>query len=305
MDAVEALRAFMPGCEDAKLRNFGMTIGIRDTRKIEALYDLTEQDVREQARFDDSIGIFPEFIDGYGILILPTTGRYFQVPYRSLVPKGVGHLIVAGRCIGGDKVSHASVRSMMCCTVSGQGAGVAAAVSLRTDDPFETLDVRADPGGARPPGRPDPLSRRRADGARRRPRRRRATSPTGTDGLSSRTAPHRTVGHAARSGPCPTLARCGSDPVVEVVPHPMVLADERRATPRPARPAPARPTSTPGGPRGAAPTRADALRRIAAEVSGRQDLARALRRRHRRGRSPCSASTRPGLWLTTRRRRRP
>ena len=37
--------------------------------------------MREQARFDDSIGIFPEFIDGYGVLILPTTGRYFQVPY--------------------------------------------------------------------------------------------------------------------------------------------------------------------------------------------------------------------------------
>jgi hypothetical protein len=141
LHAIEALRHFMPGCEDAKLRNFGMTLGIRDTRKIEALYDLTALDVREQGRFDDSIGIFPEFIDGYGVLILPTTGRYFQVPYRSLVPKGVGNLIVAGRSIGGDKISHAAVRSMMCCTVSGQGAGVAAAVSLRTDQPFDRLDV--------------------------------------------------------------------------------------------------------------------------------------------------------------------
>ena len=141
MQAIKALRAFMPGCEDAKLRNFGMTIGIRDTRKIEALYDLTAQDVREQGRFEDSIGIFPEFIDGYGILILPTTGRYYQVPYRSLVPRGVANLIVAGRSIGGDKVSHASTRNMMCCTVSGQGAGVAAAVSLRSDVPFDRLDV--------------------------------------------------------------------------------------------------------------------------------------------------------------------
>lgn len=141
MHAIRALRAYMPGCEDAKLRNFGMTIGIRDTRKIDALYDLTAADVREQGRFEDSIGIFPEFIDGYGILILPTTGRYYQVPYRSLVPKGVGNLIVAGRSIGGDKVSHASTRNMMCCTVSGQGAGVAAAVSLRTDRPFDRLDV--------------------------------------------------------------------------------------------------------------------------------------------------------------------
>ena len=65
------------------------------------------------------------------------------MPYRSLLPKGVGNLIVAGRCIGGDKISHAAVRNMMCCTVSGQGAGVAAAVSLRTGQPFDGLDVGA------------------------------------------------------------------------------------------------------------------------------------------------------------------
>ena len=141
--ALEALRGFMPGCEQAKLRNFGMTLGIRDTRKIDALYNLTAADVREQGRFDDAIGIFPEFIDGYGVLILPTTGRYWQVPYRALVPRGVGNLIVAGRCIGGDKISHASARNMMCCAVGGQGAGVAAAVSIRRDEAFDRLDVGA------------------------------------------------------------------------------------------------------------------------------------------------------------------
>jgi len=141
--AIEALRRFMPGCEDAKLRNFGMTIGIRDTRKIDALYNLTAADVREQGRFEDGIGIFPEFIDGYGLLILPTTGRYFQVPYRSLVPQRVENLIVAGRCIGGDRTSHAAVRNMMCCAVSGQGAGTAAAVSLQRDESFRNLDVAA------------------------------------------------------------------------------------------------------------------------------------------------------------------
>lgn len=141
MMAIKALKSFMPGCEGAKLRNFGMTLGVRDTRKIDALYNLTGDDVRGQARFEDSIGIFPEFIDGYGILILPTTGRYFHVPYRALVPKGVAGLIVAGRCIGGDAVSHAAVRNMMCCAVSGQGAGTAAAISLKTGQPFDGLDV--------------------------------------------------------------------------------------------------------------------------------------------------------------------
>jgi ribulose 1,5-bisphosphate synthetase/thiazole synthase len=140
--AMKALRRFMPGCEDAKLRNFGMTLGVRDTRKIDARYNMTDADVREQGRFEDSIGIFPEFVDGYGILILPTTGRYFQLPYRALLPGGVAGLIVAGRCIGGDKVSHAAVRNMMCCAVTGQGAGTAAAVSLRTGRSFDELDVR-------------------------------------------------------------------------------------------------------------------------------------------------------------------
>jgi ribulose 1,5-bisphosphate synthetase/thiazole synthase len=141
--ALEALRGFMPGCEQAKLRNFGMTLGVRDTRKIDAHYNLTGNDVREQGRFDDAIGIFPEFIDGYGILILPTTGRYWQLPYRALLPQGVGNLLVAGRCIGGDKISHASARNMMCCTVSGQGAGVAAAVSLQRDETLQQVDILA------------------------------------------------------------------------------------------------------------------------------------------------------------------
>ena len=141
MLAIEALRRFTPGCEGARLRNFGMSIGIRDTRKIDAVYNMTEADVRHQGRFDDSIGIYPEFIDGYGILILPTTGRYFQVPYRTLLPRGVKHLICAGRITGGDRVSHAATRNMMCCTVTGQGAGVAAAVAVQQKCGFDELDI--------------------------------------------------------------------------------------------------------------------------------------------------------------------
>jgi|SRR3954451_6998264 hypothetical protein len=80
---------------------------------------------------------------GYGILTIATTERYFHVPYRSLVPKVIGNLLVAGRSTGGDRVSHAAVRNMMCCAVRGQGAGVAAAISLRTGGPFDRLDIEA------------------------------------------------------------------------------------------------------------------------------------------------------------------
>jgi len=139
--AIEALRRYTPGCRTARLRNFGMTIGIRDTRKIDSVYNLTEQDVRGEARFADSIGIYPEFIDGYGVLILPTTGRYLHIPYRAMLPRGVRNLLVAGRAIGGDRIAHAATRNMACCAVTGQAAGIAAALSVRTDRPFGELDV--------------------------------------------------------------------------------------------------------------------------------------------------------------------
>jgi hypothetical protein len=141
MMAIEALRRYTPGCQSARLRNFGMTLGVRATRKIYAAYDMTEADVREQARFDDSIGIYPEFIDGYGILILPTTGRYFALPYRNLLPRGVGNLLVAGRSSGGDRVSHAATRNMSCCAVLGQGAGVAAALSVHHGVDLADVDI--------------------------------------------------------------------------------------------------------------------------------------------------------------------
>ena len=131
MQAIKALRKFAPGCSNARLRNFGMTIGIRDTRKIDAHYNMKESDVRNEGRFEDSIGIFPEFIDGYGVLILPTTGRYMQIPYRSLMPKNISNLLVVGRSIGGDKIAHASNRNMACCVVTGQGGGIAAAISVK------------------------------------------------------------------------------------------------------------------------------------------------------------------------------
>ncbi|TAN11845.1 MAG: FAD-dependent oxidoreductase [Rhizobiaceae bacterium] len=141
MWAIAALKSEVPGFENATLRDFGMKLGVRDTRKIVSRGNLTGDDVFGQARFADTIGIFPEFIDGYEVLFLPTTGRYFQIPYGILLPKSVENLLVAGRCVGGDKMSHAATRNMMCCAVTGQAAGTAAALSLRENVTPGALNV--------------------------------------------------------------------------------------------------------------------------------------------------------------------
>ena len=143
MHAIEALRRYTPGCSNVRLRNFGMTIGIRDTRKIDAAYNLTENDVRHEARFEDSIGIYPEFIDGYGVLILPMTGRYMHIPYRSMLPKAIRGLLVTGRAIGGDRIAHAATRNMACCAVAGQGAGIAAALAVRAGVELDEIRIDA------------------------------------------------------------------------------------------------------------------------------------------------------------------
>ena len=135
------MRRYTPGFERARLRTFGMTLGTRDSRKIAGRGRLTAADVQGQARVPDPVGIFPEFVDGYGLLVLPTTGRYFQVPYGILVPQRVDNLLVAGRCVAGDEVAHAATRNQMCCAVTGQAAGAAAAISLAAGQTTAAVDV--------------------------------------------------------------------------------------------------------------------------------------------------------------------
>ena len=66
-----------------------------------------------------------------------------QIPYRAMLPKGVENLLVTGRAIGGDKVAHAATRNMACCAVAGQGAGVAAALSIKSGSPLASVEIIA------------------------------------------------------------------------------------------------------------------------------------------------------------------
>jgi hypothetical protein len=59
------------------------------------------------------------------------------------VPIGVRNLLVAGRSSGGDRVSHAATRNMGCCAVLGQGAGVAAALSVKHRRELDEIDITA------------------------------------------------------------------------------------------------------------------------------------------------------------------
>ena len=57
-------------------------------------------------------------------------GEYHEVPYRCLVPLGIEHLLVAGRCLSASFEAQSSVRIQPNCRAMGQAAGLAAALSI-------------------------------------------------------------------------------------------------------------------------------------------------------------------------------
>ena len=138
---LDVFKKYVPGFGSARVRNFGTSLGVRETRIFDCEYNMTEYDVLNEARFDDSIAIIPEFLDGYDWAIMPSTGRYFHIPYRLVLPVNVENLFVVGRSVGGDKNSHAATRQMVSCIATGQGAGVAAAISIKDDVAPQEVDV--------------------------------------------------------------------------------------------------------------------------------------------------------------------
>lgn len=128
------LRERVPGYAHAHLAGFSTHIGVRETRRLLGQYLLTREDVLGARQFDDSIGLCGAPIEdhhgGTGTRweYLPD-GQCVGIPFRSLLPRGISNLLVAGRCFSATHDAHASVRSMAQCMAMGQAAGTAAAIS--------------------------------------------------------------------------------------------------------------------------------------------------------------------------------
>jgi hypothetical protein len=68
-------------------------------------------------------------------------GKSYGIPYRCLLPVGVEHLLVAGRCFSASHEALASARMMPSCLAMGEAAGTAAALSARDSISPRTLNV--------------------------------------------------------------------------------------------------------------------------------------------------------------------
>jgi hypothetical protein len=57
-------------------------------------------------------------------------GESYGIPYRILTPRGLDNVLVAGRCVSTDRSLQGSIRVMPGCYITGQAAGVAAAIAV-------------------------------------------------------------------------------------------------------------------------------------------------------------------------------
>ncbi|WP_033166601.1 FAD-dependent oxidoreductase [Clostridium sp. KNHs205] len=132
------------------------SMGIRESRRIIGEYKLTLTDYKERRSFPDEIGRNCYFLDVHHGLeeresILKGEkngeegweaygdGESHGIPYRSLIPKNIENLLVAGRTIACEHIIQGSIRVMPVCMVTGQAAGTAARLAARNGD----MDVRA------------------------------------------------------------------------------------------------------------------------------------------------------------------
>lgn len=100
---------------------------LRMTRRIAGEYTLTLAD--EHKDFEDSVGLFSNW---------RKAGPVYALPFSALYSKKVKNLITAGRCFSCDDGMWEIARVIPVCAVSGEAAGLAAAM---TDD-FTNIDIK-------------------------------------------------------------------------------------------------------------------------------------------------------------------
>lgn len=121
--AVRWLRERLPGWEKAWLIDIACQLGVRRSRRLQGLYQLTGSDTSQvDFRHPDAIGRGNDFRQ---------PGLVYDIPYGSLVPAEVDGLLTCGRCLSCTHEALEPIREIHVCWVSGEGAGTAAALAVQ------------------------------------------------------------------------------------------------------------------------------------------------------------------------------
>ncbi len=152
-------REHVPGFRHAELINTASLLGVRETRRIKGEYRMTFDNFAARATFEDEIGrcCYPVDIHSGSTdpeeqrkveKVLHETrfhhGESYGIPYRALIPLGLRNLLVPGRALSCDRAIQSSLRVMPPCFVTGQAAGIAAALAKEDVRDVDPAELRAE-----------------------------------------------------------------------------------------------------------------------------------------------------------------
>lgn len=144
---VNVFRKYFPGGENVRLVASASTLGIRESRHVRGEYWMDVDHIVRGVVPEDTIACCAYAIDLHGgngsktTLFKAIEGKYYGIPYRSLVPLKIDNLLVAGRCISGSSSAAASYRVMPPAMSTGEAAGTAAALSVKNGVSPRMIDV--------------------------------------------------------------------------------------------------------------------------------------------------------------------
>lgn len=141
---VKYMRENFAGFAHAELVDTAPQLYVRETRHIQGEYRLTIDDVLENRDQWDRIahGSYPVDIQPAGPKDLGNViGKpaIYSIPFRSLVPLKVNHLLVVGRSASYDSLAAGSARVIPVGMAVGEAGGVAVAYALQQNKDFREL----------------------------------------------------------------------------------------------------------------------------------------------------------------------
>lgn len=142
------MKEHIDGFQNSYLMYTAMQTGVRESRMIIGKHVFTVDELFNCTVFPDSIAVCNYNVDihnpegsGTSQRYLPE-GKYYTIPYRSLLPLGADNLLVGGRCISSDHEAQASYRIMPTCCTLGEACGTAVSVAVKSGKTVENIDIK-------------------------------------------------------------------------------------------------------------------------------------------------------------------
>jgi len=140
----------MPGWENAYLSVTGPILGTRESRHVDAAYQLSAEDITSGRRSDDVVALGAWAMEYHEAAGAPSTWtpvkdkETYDIPLRTLISVDTPNLYAAGRAADGDKYAGGSLRSWTqpWPLATGHAAGVAAALHAAAGNPVPARQVQ-------------------------------------------------------------------------------------------------------------------------------------------------------------------